>query len=301
MAAGRDDQRLGGPVEVQRLQPEGLADAPAHVGGQHLGAGGDQPRRDPQPVLELLLGQGGRHRRVGDQRLGPEVVEGDHHLGQRGGDGQPRDGAGLPGQQHRIDLVGDVQRAGGADPGQPGPRGQPPAGQAAQAGADPDRELVGVLNEQPAHPGGPGGGEQPVPPQVGPAGIGPGHVPFELCPAQPGVGDDPVEVVHERRLGQGRQLLEGHVPGGRVRAEQVPVVGRGRDGVGDQGPQPLGLDRASSERVDVVQLDHWSTRYLGSPRAATARPSAHPTVGVPAARCRPAPRTSAGDSRPARM
>ncbi|MFL6101847.1 MAG: hypothetical protein ACJ74K_00680 [Actinomycetes bacterium] len=42
LAAGREDQGLGGPVEVQRLQPEGLDDAPAHVGGQHLGAGGDQ-------------------------------------------------------------------------------------------------------------------------------------------------------------------------------------------------------------------------------------------------------------------
>jgi hypothetical protein len=70
LAAGREDQGLGGPVEVQRLQPEGLDDAPAHVGGQHLGAGGDQPGGDPQPALELLLGQGGRHRRVGDQRLG---------------------------------------------------------------------------------------------------------------------------------------------------------------------------------------------------------------------------------------
>jgi hypothetical protein len=50
LAAGREDQGLGGPVEVQRLQPEGLDDAPAHVGRQHLGAGGDQPRGDPQPA-----------------------------------------------------------------------------------------------------------------------------------------------------------------------------------------------------------------------------------------------------------
>jgi hypothetical protein len=160
LAGGRDDGRLGGAVEVQRLQPPGLGHAPAHVGGLHLRGGGDQGGRDPQPALELLLGQGGGHGRVGGQGLGREGVEGVHHLGQGGGHGQPGGGAGLAGQQHGVQLVGDVQRAGRADPGQPGPRPQAPAGQAPQAGAEPDRELVQVVHEQAAQAGGPGGGEQ---------------------------------------------------------------------------------------------------------------------------------------------
>ena len=197
---------------------------------------------DPQPALELLLGQRRRHRRVGGQRLGPEGVEGGHHLGQGGGHGQPRGGAGLASQQHGVQLVGDVQRAGGADPGQPGPRPQPPAGHAAQAGAEPDRELLHILHEQAAQPGGAGGGEQPVAPEVRPVGCRPGQVGLQLGPAQPGVGDDAVEVVHQRRLGQCRQLRERHLAGGGVGAEPVPVVGRGGNGAGDQGPQPFGLE-----------------------------------------------------------
>ena len=205
-AAGRGDQRLGGPVEVDRLQPPGVGHALAHVGRLHLRAGADHRRRDPQPALELLLGQRGRHRWVGGQGLGLEGVQGSHHLGQRSGHGQPRGGAGLPGQQHGVHLVGDVARAGGADPGQPGRRPQTPAGQAPQAGPDPDGELVDVLHEQPAYPGGPGGGEHLVPPQVRPVGGGRGQVRLQVRPAKPAVGDDPVEVVHHRRLGQRRQL-----------------------------------------------------------------------------------------------
>ena len=241
-AAGRGDQRLGGPVEVDRLQPPGVGHALAHVGRLHLRAGADHRRRDPQPALELLLGQRGRHRWVGGQGLGLEGVQGGHHLGQRGGHGQPRGGAGLPGQQHGVHLVGDVARAGGADPGQPGRRPQTPAGQAPQAGPDPDGELVDVLHEQPAYPGGPGGGEHLVPPQVRPVGGGRGQVRLQVRPSKPEVGDDPVEVVHHRRLGQRRQLPQRHVAGGRVRPEHLPVVGRGGHGVGDQGPQSLALE-----------------------------------------------------------
>jgi hypothetical protein len=140
--------------------------------------------------------------------------------------------------------VGAIRSGGGwrADPGQPGPRPQPPAGQAAQAGAEPDRELLDVVHEQAALPAGAGGGEQPVAPEIRPVGGRPGQVRLQLGPAQPGVGDDAVEVVHQRRLGQRRQLRERYLAAGGVGAEQVPVVGRGGHGVGDQGPQPLALE-----------------------------------------------------------
>ena len=44
---------------------------------------------------------------------------------------------------------------------------------------------------------------------------------------QPRVGDDAVELLHQRRLGERWQLFEGHVRPERVATEQLTVV-RGR-------------------------------------------------------------------------
>jgi hypothetical protein len=58
LAAGRDDQRLGGPVEVQRLHPEGLADA-------------GRPAAPRRPGWRCATGWGSRSRPAGTPAPAP--------------------------------------------------------------------------------------------------------------------------------------------------------------------------------------------------------------------------------------
>ncbi len=98
--------------------------------------------------------------------------------------------------------------------------------EAAQTDGHPGRELLVRVREDTTEAGGPGRREQSVGTEVRLAGRRPEEVAFGSCEAQAGVGDDPVPLLHQRRLRQrrhGRERQGFRAPG---RAEHLAVVRR---------------------------------------------------------------------------
>jgi hypothetical protein len=67
LALRSDTGRFCRCVYVEWLDPPGVVDAGARVGGQNLRGRHDRLRRDPQPTGELLFGELSLHRGVGDE------------------------------------------------------------------------------------------------------------------------------------------------------------------------------------------------------------------------------------------
>ena len=94
---------------------------------------------------------------------------------------------------------------------------------------------------------------------------------LQVGSAQPRIGNDVIEVVHQVGLGQRGQV--GQWPIGRVGAERAAVVARAADRVLEERPQPFGLiGQQSLTRPAVVgqQLAHQVTDLLQQPAGGEA-------------------------------
>jgi hypothetical protein len=180
----------------------------------------------------------------------------------------------------------------GADPGQPGRRPEAPAGHAAQAGAAPDRELVGVVHEQPAHPGGAGGREQQVPAEERPPRAGAGQMPVQVGPAQAGSGSSR----------SWEPPLRGACRGG-ARPDQARRIGPEHllELVGGGGPLLVGQQRlqphAPAERVDAADdlpCRHGELDVPAFPARAVHSSTSPPTVSSSHSCCSATLRRSSG-------
>ena len=94
-------------------------------------------------------------------------------------------------------------------------------------------------------------------------GVGPLDVPLELGEPQAGIGDDAIELLDERSLGECRQLLE-RAPGLDMAPQDLAVVRRRGDGVGEQLVQAIPLIRQQPLARPAITRDQvGATRAQG--------------------------------------
>ncbi len=198
---------------------------------------------DREPSLQLLVREQGGDARVRDDRFRLVRLERGHELGQGRGDRQQRS-AGAPLLQAREDLSREVEGARRSDRRDAGAGSGADTDEHAQCGADPDVELPARVRDESVLPGRAGGRTDAELVRVELGRILSGRVRLDLRSAQTRVGHDPVELGHEGRLGEHRQVGEPDVTVGDALAEHVPVVGRAGHGVPQELAEPLALEAA---------------------------------------------------------
>ena len=229
-----DPGRLGRRVRVDRGRTPRLFDPLLDLVGQHLRRRRDQVRLDVQATLELLVGERADDAGVGDERLGLIGIQRFDHLRDRCGHAQT--GHSLASRlESGEELTGDVHVTRSTDRDQPGLRGHARPRERRQADGDPVGELLVREDEQAGNSRRTRGREDAVRIAVRGAGLGVGEKRFELVEPKGRVGDDSIEVLHQDRLRQRRQLGKGTF--GRIGPERLAVVRRALDGVRQHGAE----------------------------------------------------------------
>ncbi len=228
--AGGDDSHFGREVALDRLHPGGL-DPRGRVLGQHLGAREDDPRGDGEATLELLLRQQRDDARVAADHLGLVVVERGDHLVERGRHGDPRR-ARASGQHRRDHLSREVERSGSADARDPRLGGHAESRERADEDGDPMGELGLRVGKQARHSGRPRCRENAVLAEIERAGVGGVQERLQLRETETPVRHDAIELLHQDRLRQRRQVGQFSVLG--AWPQRLAVVGRACDRVADQ-------------------------------------------------------------------
>ena len=181
-----------------------------------------------QAALELLVGERAGDAGVGDERLRLIGVQRLDHLRDRRDHAQPRNSL-ASGLERREELTGDVHVTRSADRDQTGRRGHARPRERRQADGDPVGELLVREDEQAGNSRRTRGREDAIRVAVRGAGLGVGEKRLELVQPERRVGDDSIEVLHQDRLRQRRQLGKGTF--GRIGPERLAVVRRVLDGV----------------------------------------------------------------------
>jgi hypothetical protein len=237
-------------VHVQRLRAPRLGRPRIDLLGEHLGGRHRHAGLDRETPVALLLGQRAEHARVGDDDFRPVAVQRVHRLVERCRDVEPRN-ARPAGDERGEELPGDVDVAGRADRDQARVRADADPGEPRETDRDPVRELLVGIDEHARHPGRAGGGEDAVLAAVGLARLRIGDECVKVGESQVRIGHDAVELLHQGRLRQRREVGERGL--GRVAAERLAVVRRAEDGMLEDVPKSLGLQLEQLLAAEAVE------------------------------------------------
>ena len=199
-------------------------------------------------------------RRIGDQRLRFIGVQGLDQFGNWRGYRQPRS-IGASGAELGEQAVRHVQRRGGPDTNHAGALRDPLNFQQAEDAGDGNLPSRLVIDHDATHAGRAAARDDAIFAEQRFARAFPGQVPLGVSQAQAPVCHDPIELCHQRRLRQDRQLprLMSSLP---KITDDPAVVGRTRDRVLHDCAQAPPLEFEQSRARPALAIDNLSGQSL---------------------------------------